>query len=143
VLAIHALGQRIEAGPVEAALAKDLAVVEPALVPIGPGEAALILPDEHLGGHVDRVMAGPDPGEGVTPGLAVRAGVPGVLVVGDRSVPFGPEGADLGLPDGDHTYVLSASGKRWVGTVRMAPGHRVELDVDVRAGLLGYLDRSR
>jgi hypothetical protein len=143
VLAVHALGRRIEAGPIEAALAKDLAVVEPALVPLGPDEAALILPDEHLGGHVDRVATGPEPGEIVTPGLAVRAGLPGVLVVGDREVPFGPEGAEIALPDGDHTYVLSLSGRRWVGSVRMAAGHRVELGLDASAGLLGYLDRSR
>jgi hypothetical protein len=143
VLAIHALGQRMEAGPIEGALAKDLVAVEPALVPIGPDEAALLLPDERLGGRVDRVAAGPDPGEIVRPGLAVHAGVSGVVVVGDREVSFSPEGAEIALPDGDHTYVLSAGGKRWVGALRMAAGHRVELSLDVGAGLLGYLDRSR
>ena len=142
VLSIHLVGQRLEPGPVEAALAKELSVVEPALVPLGPGEAALILPDATVGGHVDRVLTGPEPGEAFAPGLAVRAEVPGVVVVGERSVPVGSGAVTVPLPEGEHAFVYVGGGKRVVGAVRMEAGHRVELGFDPRAGITSYVDRA-
>ena len=134
-LSIHLVGRRLEPGPMEAALAKELSVVEPALVPLGPDEAALILPDATLGARVDRVLTGPEAGEAVAPGLAVRAEVPGVLVVGERSVPVGPEAVVIPLPEGEHAYVYVGGGRRVVGALRLDRGHRVELSFDPRSGL--------
>jgi hypothetical protein len=142
VLSLHVFGRRMEAGPAETALAKELAVVEPALVPLGPDDAALLLPDATLGGHVDRVLAGAEQGEAVQPGLVVRAEEAGTIFVGGRSVPVGPEAVTVALPEGDHPYVLASGGRRAVGAIRMMAGHRVELGFDPRSGLVGYVDRA-
>jgi hypothetical protein len=141
-LSIHLIGRRIEPGPVEALLAKELGVVEPALVPLGPDEAALLLPDATLGARVDRVLTGPEAGASTAPGLTVRAEGPGVLVVGGRSVPVGAAAVEIPLPEGDHSYVYAGGGKRVVGALRIDPGHRVELAFDPRSGLTSYVDRA-
>jgi hypothetical protein len=141
-LALHAYGRRIDAGPVETALAKQLAVVEPALVPLGADEAALLLPDEVLGGRADRVLVSTEPGEVAPPGVVVRAEAPGMLVVGDRESPVGPEAVAMALPAGEHTYVLTAGGRRVVGALRIEARHAVELGFDPRSGLVSYVERA-
>jgi hypothetical protein len=141
VLSLHVLGRRMEPGPAETALARELSVVEPALVPLGPEEAVILLPDATLGGRIDRVLARAEPGEAVPPGLSVRTPEAGVLSSGERSMPVGPEGVTLGLPEGDHTYMISAGRRRVVGAVRIEAGHRVELGFDPRAGLVSYVER--
>jgi hypothetical protein len=141
-LSLHVFGRRLSVGPVEAALAKDLTVVEPALVPLGPDEAALLLPDEALGDRMDRVLATAEPGEAIAPGVVARADQAGTLVVGERSVSVGPEPVVMALPAGDYTYVFGGGGRRVVGAVRLDAGHRVELDFDVRSGLARYVERA-
>jgi hypothetical protein len=141
-LSIHLVGSRMEPGPVEALLAKGLGVVDPSLVPVGPDEAALLLPDSTLGARVDRVLTGPEAGEALTPGLTARADVPGVLVVDGRPVPVGAGAVQIALPVGDHTYVYAGGGKRVVGAVRLDPGHRVELWFDPGSGITSYVDRA-
>jgi hypothetical protein len=140
VLSLHVLGRRLEAGPAETALAKELSVVEPALVPLGPDDAALLLPDATLGGQVDRVLAVAEPGE--QPGFFARAVEAGTLSVDERSVPVGPEAVAVALPAGEHTYVLAAGGRRVVGALRLEAGHRVELGFDPRLGLLSYVEHA-
>jgi hypothetical protein len=141
-LAIHAYGRRLDAGAVETALAKELTVVEPALVPLGADEAALLLPDELLGGRVDRVLVSAEPGEVVEPGVVVRAEAPGTLAVGDRTMPIGREPAAMALPEGEHTYVLAAGGRRVVGALRIEAGHAVLLGFDPRSGLVSYVEQA-
>jgi hypothetical protein len=143
VTAVHLVGRRLSSGPLEDALAKDLVVADPALVPLGPDEAALLLPDATLGAQVDRVLVDAEPSAPLVTGLAVRAEAPGTIVVGGRSSPVGATEAVLALPEGDHIYVLTGGGKRVVGAVRMAAGHRVELGIDPRARSVSYTERAR
>ncbi len=140
-LALHVFGRRLAPGAVETALARELAVLDPVLVPLGPDEAALILPDDTLGGHVDRVLAAAEPGEVVVQGVTARSEVPGVLVVGERSVPVGREPAAIPLGEGEHAWTFTGGGRRLVGAVRLEAGHRVELAFDP-AGVTGYVERA-
>jgi hypothetical protein len=143
VIAIHLVGRRQSSALLENTLAAVLTVADPALVPLGPDEAALLLPDATLGAQVDRVLADAEPGAPLVPGLAVRAEAPGTIVVGERSVPVGGAEAVIALPEGDHTYVLKGGDRRVVGAVRMAAGHRVELGIDPGSRSVSYTERAR
>ena len=144
VLSLHVFGHHLSPGPFETALARELSVVEPTLVPLGPEEAALLLPDEVLGGHVDRVLATADPGEVLEPGLVVACArtSAGVLVLGGRTELVGPAPVAIPMSEGEHTYVFTGGGRRVVGALRMAAWHRVTLDFGVRSGLTGYSERA-
>ena len=141
VIAIHAFGQRQGGGVVEPALGKQLAVVEPVLVPIGPDEAALLLPDETMGAHVDRVLAPLDDGARLT-GVTATARRDGTLFLDARSFPVGREPLAVPLDPGDHTYAYVGGGLRLVGAVRVLAGHRVDLDFDGEARLVSYVERA-
>jgi hypothetical protein len=139
VVVVHAFGRRLGGGEVEPALAARLAVNEPLLVPLAPGEAALILPDAVLGGTIDRVLA-----RDATPGssLLARADVPGDLILGGRALPLGPEPHAIPLPPGEHTYVYRGGGLTIAGSLRLRAGHRIELSFDPGARFTGYTERS-
>jgi hypothetical protein len=141
VLTLHAFGQRQGGGVVEPALGKQLAVLEPVLVPLGPDEAALLLPDDTLGGHVDRVLTSLDDGASLT-GLTATARRDGTLFVGTRSYPVGRAPVAVALEPGDHTYAYVTGGLRLVGAVRVVAGHRVDLDFDGEARLVSYVERT-
>jgi hypothetical protein len=140
VLVVHLVGERLEPGPVDQALARRLGVAEPLLVPLARDEAALILPDAHLGARVDRTLARASPGEAVTPGVSARAEGRGVLVIGARRVEVGPERVEIAVAPGDHTWVWTHDGRTVAGALRLEPGHRVELDLD--AAVVGYAERA-
>jgi len=142
VLGLHVFGRRLGGGVVETALSKELDVLEPALVPLGEGEAALLLPDAQVGGRIDRVLVAAEPGEAVTPGVTARAEVPGVLVVGERSVEVGREPVAIALREGEHGFVFRGGGRRVVGAVRLEAGHRVELGFDAKGGVTSYVERA-
>jgi hypothetical protein len=140
VLAVHVFGQRQGAGAVETALGKIVAINDPVLVPLGPESAALLLPDETLGGHVDRVLTSGD-GPGPT-SVTVRAEAPGTITLGDRTVAVGREPVTLALAAGQHTYAYRGGGLRVVGALALREGHRVELGIDPAARLTSYFERS-
>ncbi len=116
-------------------------MIDPVLVPLGDDEAALLLPDTRLGGRIDRVLAAAEAGEVVTTGVTARAGVPGVLVVGGRSLDVGQDPVAIALPEGEHTYVFTGGGRRVVGALRLEAGHSVELAFDPR-GVTTYVERA-
>ena len=141
VLSIHVYGRRQVAGAVEIGLASRLTVNDPVLVPLREGECALILPDEALGGRVDRVLASSDEGGFVT-GLTASAEIEGVLAVGDRKVPVGREPVTVPLAPGDYTYGFTAKGRSIVGALKLSPGHRVEVGFDPEGKATSYVERG-
>jgi hypothetical protein len=140
VLSVHLLGARLEAGAVETALAKYVAVADPVLVPLGDDEAALLLPDAALGARVDRAVTTPEAGSPFVPGVAVVATERGSLLVGGRSAIVGPEGATVAIPEGEHAWIFTNQDQRTIGSLRLDAGHRLELAFHGRDVV--YVDRS-
>lgn len=141
VIAIHVVGRRQVAGAVEIGLASRFMMNDPVLIPLGEREAALVLPDETLGGHVDRVLTSIDDGA-TTTGLMATAEVGGTLAVGSRSFAVGREAVSVPLAAGDHTYAFTAKGCTVLGAARLAVGHRVEISFDPEAKLTTYVERA-
>jgi hypothetical protein len=139
VLLIHAVGQRPGGGPLESALAKQIVVNDPVLVPLGSDEAALLLPDAILGGQIDRVLA-PEDGA-IATGVSAHAEIAGTLAIGGRTLTIGREPVSVPLAPGDHTYVFTAGGRRITGALRLAAGHSIELGFDPEARLTSYVER--
>lgn len=140
VIAIHAFGHRQGGGAVEAALREQLVVNDPVLVPLGPEEAALLLPDAILGGQVDRMLTAAE--GAIATSVTARADAPGTFVIGGRSLPVGNEPITVPLAAGDHTYAFTGGGRRIIGAVTLAAGHRVELGFDPAARLTSYVERT-
>jgi hypothetical protein len=140
VLALHLVGARLTPGALETALAKDLAVTAPVLVPLGADEAALVLPDAVLGAQVDRVLTRAEPGAPFAPGVFMSGRGDGSVVVGDRSTVVGERRASIAVPEGEHTYVYASGAKRTVGVLRLDAGHRVELAFEGRS--VSYVDSA-
>jgi hypothetical protein len=142
-LSVHVFGHRTGSWTIEATLARSLVVVDPVLVPLpGPDEAALLLPDATLGGEVDRARSPLGAGELGESGVHVRAEAAGKLEVGDRSIATGPTGAFAPLPPGDHGYAFTAGPLRFLGSLRVPRGGRVELAFDPARRAVTYLERA-
>ncbi|MFT3773096.1 MAG: hypothetical protein QM820_47555 [Minicystis sp.] len=140
VYVVHAFGQRQGGGTVEPALGKKLVVNDPVLVPLGEAEAALLLPDAILGGHVDRVLT--TEGSAITTGVTVRSEVPGTFAASWVSAPVGREPVRVALEAGDHAYAFTAGDRRIVGALHLEAGHHVELGFDPEARLTSYVERA-
>lgn len=143
VLALHVFGRRLAAGAVESGLGKALIVNDVALVPLGEDEAALLLPDEILGGKVDRVLTAEGAGSA---GVFVRSEIDGVVSFGSREpevTKVGRAEVQIPLPPGEHTYVLSAGDLRVLGAVRVEEGARVELGFDPKGRGTSLMERGR
>jgi hypothetical protein len=141
VLVVHLVGRRLEPGALEVALAKELLVAEPALVPLDADEAALVLPDATLGAVVDRALTTAEPGIALEPGLRVTSPFKASVSVAGRRAEVSASGTSLAVPPGDHAYLLAGAGPRVVGALRIAPGHRVELALE-GTGQVTYVDRG-
>ena len=140
VVSIHAFGQRHGGGTVEPELGKKLVINDPVLIPLGVDEAALLLPDATIGGHVDRVMTKAEDGP-VATCVTVRAEVQGTFMVGEHVVTVGPEAVTVPLPAGEHAYAFKHGDRRVVGAVRLGEKRRVEIGFDPEAKLTSYVER--
>lgn len=130
VLSIGVWGHRPLEGSPESELARKLIVNDPVLIPLPAHDAELILllPDAVLGGDVDRVRDGEKPESAET--LHIESALRGTLSVSNQSIAVDSHGGTLSLPAGDHTYLFESGGLRIVGSLRMAPGGKVELYFD-------------
>lgn len=103
-LSLYAIGARWTS---DRQLRARMLVDDLTLVPLGPNEAALLLPD----GHVDRVRTEGGP----TPVVHASATVPGTLKLGPAEAKLP---AELTLPKGEHTYWFHAdTGLDVVGSI--------------------------
>jgi hypothetical protein len=145
VLSLHVLGRRAGPEAPEWDLAQHLLLNDPLLVPLGPEQYALLLPDSHLGGDIDRVRsmgeAHRPPRNAVDGGgiqaaarLLVRSTQPGTFRVGALAADVSSSPATLEVPPGDFTYVLETrDGLLVVGSATVARAGALELAFDPKA----------
>jgi hypothetical protein len=87
-----------------------------------------LLPDAVLGGDVDRVREEALPQ--AVESLHVEATVSGTLTVFGQSKTIPLRGGTVSLPAGEHMYSFDVQGLRFVGSVRVARGGKVDLHFD-------------
>jgi hypothetical protein len=129
VLSVYAVGARHSADAPDELLRDRLILNDPVLVPLGEGEAALLLPDGWLGGQLERVRT---KGE-APPGIRVSATTAGTFTLGRQSVEVASEEAHLSVEPSAHTYCFESGGLRVVGNVLVPARGEVELSIDTPA----------
>jgi len=133
VLALVLFGARHSADAPDELLRARLLLADPVLVPLGKGEAALLLPDAWLGADVDRVR-----GRGEVKALGVlraSAATAGTLRVGAAAVEL-TAWTEVALPlaPGDSTFCFTpAEGPLVVGALEVPARGEVELFLDPAA----------
>jgi hypothetical protein len=129
VVVLTAIGARHSDDAPDEQLRERLVLNDPVLVPLGGDDAALLLPDARLGGHVTRVRTG----TGVK-GLVASATTPGVLTIGGRRAELRGEPVNLTVAPGSYTYLYESAGLRVVGQLKLGDaGGQLSFDVPARA----------
>lgn len=139
VIFVRVIGHRANPLHLEGQLAPSLVVNEPTLVEI-PGaerlELALLLPDQALGGDVERSRVVEGGGRAELAGeveLEIDADERATFAIGDRSIVVGEEPVQLAVPRTSETYLLRTPAIELIGRLELAPATRVELSFSPEA----------
>jgi hypothetical protein len=144
VLAITLFGFRPGTDTVEEAVARNVQVVEPVLLPLDEtGTAmALLLPDALLGGEVERVRVDGPSSEPSRAGTWVSSASPAVLHVGGQAVDVALAERRVDLPEGEYAYVLEAGDRRVVGRLEVRRRLSLELSFDPDARFVDWQEHA-
>lgn len=142
VLSVHLFGGRPGEFTAERELRPRLVVLDPLLVPLDDEgrEVALLLPDDVLGGEVDRSRDDLPEATRAGPPLTLSASAPARATIGDRVVAVGPEDVGVDLPPGDHLLVVETGELRFVGAVGVRPGVRTRMRFDAAERYVHEID---
>jgi hypothetical protein len=117
ILSVYLFGARNTPDP---QLAKAVTLNDPVLVPLGPSEAAVLLPDRTTEGSIDRVRTH-EPVRALSPTrLRVSSTVPARFSIQDRSFPIDETEVKVDLPAADYTYSLRLhDGRQTIGSLHV------------------------
>jgi len=133
VVTVHLLGARDGAAAPEKKLEGKVILDAPVLFPANAAgdELALLLPDAHTRGDVDRAKLADAPAgdaQGAQVSLVCDAGAK--LYLGDAVHELGPKPTALRLPAGSVTYVVDANGVLVVGALELVAGEAASVTFD-------------
>ncbi len=136
VLALEAVGGRHSADAPDSLLRARLVLNDEVVVPLGPHDAALLLPGRFLGGDVERARE-PLPESTAAPStVTVSADEPGELRVGPVALDARESEQTAELAPGAYTYCFTTrSGLTVVGAVELPPGGSAVLRFEPRTRL--------
>lgn len=130
-VAIHVVGGRpawSSPSSTEEALAGRLTALDPVLAPLGADDLVLILPDERIGGEIDRARTVRAPSG--PPGVTVTSSVGGTITIGGVAAALAAEApARIAVASGSHVFRYQGA-RTLVGEVSVPASGEAELELD-------------